>query len=71
MLKIAKELLIAVLISGLVFTGFAGCGDDEEEAENEALALPPEASMTIDFSAFDGGEMFLDGQDIPQHLARV
>jgi len=57
MARIAKRVLIWFLISGLVFSGLIGCIGDDEDDEDQALPLPPEDSMTMDFSAFGGGKM--------------
>lgn len=55
MLRLLRELLIGVLICGLVLTGLVGCTEDENGGETgQPPELPPDASMTIDLSAFEG-----------------
>lgn len=65
MLVKVKNLLIFALISGLIFSGFPGCGTDSDEGEDKtAPPLPPDASMSMDLSAFGGGKM-APGQQPP------
>jgi hypothetical protein len=56
MMKLVKGILISMLISGLMFTGFIGCSSNDEE-ESQLPTLPPDSSMSMDFSAFGGGKM--------------
>jgi hypothetical protein len=61
---IAIKSTIMVLVLGLIFSAFTGCGSDngvDSELETETLGqappLPPDSSLTIDISAFGGGKM--------------
>jgi len=58
--RMAGKTLIWFLVLGLMFGGLIGCsedGDDDEDETAEAPQLPPDASMTMDFSAFGGDKM--------------
>ena len=56
MQRVMRELLIGILVCGLIFSGFVGCGEKEEDI-GQPPELPPDASMTMDFSLFGGGSM--------------
>ena len=59
-MELLRNALIGILIAGLTCAGFVGCGnDDAEEQENvdQAPPLPPEASMSIDLTAFNGTKL--------------
>ena len=58
MRRITKKLLVGMLISGLILVSFAGCSEDEKEKiVNQPPSLPPDSSMSIDFSTFGGGKL--------------
>ena len=67
MRRMASEFLIGLLIFGLMFSGFIGCGDDEGNGDGEeAPELPPDTSMSIDLSLFGGGTLrFREGTSQP------
>lgn len=55
MAKLVERFLVSILI--LIFVSFMGCGTDDDEEESEKPPqLPPDSSMTMDFSAFGGGK---------------
>jgi hypothetical protein len=56
MRKAISELLIVMLVSGLILTGFTGCGEEDKET-TQPPPLPPDSSMSMDFSVFGGGKM--------------
>ena len=45
-------------------TFFAGCGEEDKETTTQIPPLPPDSSMSMDFSVFGGGEM-APGAPIP------
>lgn len=58
MRRITKKLLVGMLISGLILVSFAGCSEDEKEKiVKQPPSLPPDSSMSIDFSTFGGGKL--------------
>ena len=58
MKKIAREVLSGLLVLGLILMGLAGCVDNTVESNgDDPPELPPDSSMTMDFSAFGGGKM--------------
>jgi hypothetical protein len=64
MRSVLRELLIGILVCGLIFSSFVGCGEKDDDEEGQAPELPPEASMTMDFSAF-GGEKMAPSAQLP------
>lgn len=57
-MKILKGSLVSILILGIMFTGLIGCIDNSTEGDSdEAPQLPPDSSMSMDFSAFGHGKM--------------
>jgi len=59
MVRIAGKMLVWFLILGLMSGGFMGCSetDDDDDDISDALPLPPDASMSIDLTAFNGDKM--------------
>jgi hypothetical protein len=59
-----SKILITLLTFGFLLACFTGCSEDTDEDSNgEALALPPDDSMTIDLSTF--GESKLEAPVLP------
>ena len=58
-MRIVREALSIILIIGLILTGLSGCVENnvESDVDSEALELPPQSSMSMDFSDFGGGKM--------------
>lgn len=77
MAKLLNRILIVLFISGLVFGSLIGCSDnDNEENYNSQLpALPPDDSMSMDFSTFEGDKMapstLMPGKNYTNAAARV
>ena len=59
MTKIMRNLLSSILILCIMLTGLAGCIENAAESENGDTPpeLPPDSSMTMDFSAFGYGKL--------------
>jgi hypothetical protein len=73
MVKIAKKMLIWLLALGLMSGGFMGCSETDDD--DDALPLPPDASMSIDLTAFNGDKMapsvLAPGENFNNAIARV
>jgi hypothetical protein len=55
MVRLVERFLVSILI--LIFVSFMGCSTDDDGEESEKPPeLPPDSSMTMDFSAFGGGK---------------
>ena len=58
--RIAGKMLAWFLVLGLMSGGFMGCSetdDDDDDDISNAPPLPPDASMSIDLTAFNGDKM--------------
>ena len=59
-MELLRNAMIGILVVGLTCAGFVGCGDDDgEEHENgdQAPMLPPDASMALDLTVFNGAKL--------------
>jgi hypothetical protein len=54
-----SRILITLLTLSFLLACFTGCGEDDDDGDSsgEALTLPPDSSMTMDLSAFDGDKL--------------
>ena len=75
MMKLPKRILVTMLISSLIFSVLVGCGNNDNDEESELPALPPDSSMSMDFSTFDAGKLApslpIPGKNYMNAAARV
>ncbi len=75
MMKLLKRILVTMLISSLIFSVLVGCGSNDSDKGSELPALPPDSSMSMDFSTFDAGKLApslpIPGKNYMNAAARV
>jgi len=76
--RVAGKVLVWFLVLGLMSGSFMGCSetdDDDDDDISDALPLPPDASMSIDLTAFNGDKMapsaLAPGENFNNAIARV